>query len=76
MNYYLLSVDKDESDKLEDALRKINYDVDDRASIWSAEVIDKIASTMTKDNAYRLVVEFLPEPVADKFTKIFEIKIN
>jgi hypothetical protein len=76
MNYYLLPVDKDESDKLEDALRKINYDVDQRASIWSAEVIDKIESTMTKENAYKMVVEFLPEPVADKFVKIFEIKIN
>jgi hypothetical protein len=76
MNYYLLPVDKDESDKLEDALRKINYDVDQRASIWSAEVIDKIESTMTKENAYKMVVEFLPEPVADKFGKIFEFKIN
>ena len=76
MNYYLLPVDKDESDKLEDALRKINYDVDDRASIWSAEVIDKIASTMTKVNACKMVAEFLPEPVADKFAKIFEFKIS
>jgi hypothetical protein len=74
MNYYLLPVDKDETDKLEDALRKINYDIDVRASIWSAEVIDKIASTMTKENAFKMVVEFLPEPVADKFAKIFEIK--
>ena len=31
MNYYLLPVDKDESDKLEDALKKINYDVDVRS---------------------------------------------
>ena len=76
MNYYLLPVDKDESDKLEDALRKINYNVDDRASIWSAEVVDKIANTMTKENAFKMVVEFLPEPVADKFAKIFEITIN
>ncbi len=76
MNYYLLPVDKDESDQLEDTLRKINYDVDDRASIWSTEVIDKIVSTMTKENAYKMVVEFLPEPVADKFAKIFEVKIN
>jgi hypothetical protein len=74
MNYYLLPVEKDESDKLEDALRKINYDVDHKASTWSAEVIDKITSNMTKDNAYKMVVEFLPEPVADKFAKIFEIK--
>ena len=74
MNYYLLPVDKDESDKLEDALKKINYDVDVRASIWGAEVIDKIASNMTKEDACKMVVEFLPEPVADKFAKIFEIK--
>ena len=76
MDYYLLPLEKDETDKFEDALRKINYDVDDRASIWSAEVVDKIVSTMTKENAYRVVMEFLPEPVADKFTKIFEIKID
>ncbi len=74
MNYYLLPVDKDESDQLEDALKKINYNVDNRASIWSTEVIDKITSTMTKENAYKLVVEFLPEPVADKFAKVFELK--
>jgi hypothetical protein len=76
MNYYQLPGDKDELDKLENALRKINYDVDDRASMRSTEVIDKIASNMTKENAYKMVVEFLPEPVADKFVKIFEIKIN
>jgi len=76
MDYYLLPLEKDETDKFENALRKINYDVDDRASIWSAEVVDKIVSTMTKENAYRVVMEFLPEPVADKFTKIFEIKID
>jgi len=76
MDYYLLPLEKDETDKLEDALRKINYDVDDRASIWSAEVVDKIVSTMTKENAYKVVMEFLPEPVADKFTELFEIKID
>jgi hypothetical protein len=74
MNYYLLPVDKNESDKLEDALRKINYDVDHKASIWSEEVIDKVASKMTKENACEMIVEFLPEPIADKFSKIFEIK--
>ena len=46
------------------------------SSIWSAEVVDKIASTMTKENAIKMVVEFLPEPVADKFEKIFEFEIN
>jgi hypothetical protein len=76
MDYYLLPLEKDEADKLEDALRKINYDVDDRAFIWSTEVIDKIVSTMTKENAYKVIMEFLPEPVADKFTKLFEIKMD
>ena len=71
MNYYLLPIDKDKSDRLEVALRKINYNVDDRASVWSIqEVIDKIASNMTKENAFKMIVEFLPEPVANKFVKI------
>ena len=76
MDYYLLPLDKNESNQLEEALKKINYDVDDRALIWSGEYIDKVASTMTKENAHKILVEFLPEPVAEKFEKLFEVKID
>ena len=74
MDYYLLPVEKNEIDRIEDSLKKIDYDVDDRAFIWSAEDIDKIIITMTEENAYRIVMDFLPEPVADKFTELFEGK--
>ena len=73
MDYYLLPLEKDEADQLEDALNKINYDVDDRASIWSAEDVDKIVNTMTKETAYKVITEFLPEAIADKFAKLFEV---
>ena len=76
MDYYLLPLEKDESAQLEEELRKINYDVDDRAFIWSAKDIEIIANTMTKENAYKMIIEFLPEPVADKFAKLFEVKIE
>jgi hypothetical protein len=74
MDYYLLPLEKDEADQLEEALRKINYDVDDRASIWSAEDVDKIVNIMTKENGYKVITEFLPEAIADKFTKLFEVE--
>lgn len=74
MDYYLLPLEKVEVDQFEQALRKINYDVDDRSFVWTEEVIDKIISTMTKENAYKIIMQFLPEPVADKFTELFEGK--
>ncbi|MGN6347556.1 MAG: hypothetical protein ACTHJ7_10500 [Candidatus Nitrosocosmicus sp.] len=74
MDYYLLPLEKVEVDQFEQALRKINYDVDDRSFVWTEELIDKIISTMTKENAYKIIMQFLPEPVADKFTELFENK--
>lgn len=76
MEYYLLPVEKNESLVIEEALRKVNYDVDDRSSYWKDEDIDKIVQTMTKDNAHKLIIEFLPEPISDKFAKLFGIKID
>ena len=76
MDYYLIPLEKDEANQFEQVLRKINYDVDDRALFWSAEDINKIVKTMTKENAYKMIIEFLPEVVADKFSKIFEVKID
>lgn len=76
MDYYLLPLEKDESSKVEEELRKLNYDVDDRAFIWNADVIDKVVNTMTKENAHEVIMEFLPEPVANKFAKLFEVKIG
>jgi hypothetical protein len=76
MEYYLLPVDKgQEAVAVEEALKKIDYDVDDRASIWSKEEIDKIVKTMTKENALNMVIQFLPDPVGDKFADLFGIKI-
>ncbi|MGC2426675.1 MAG: hypothetical protein WA421_06550 [Nitrososphaeraceae archaeon] len=76
MEYYLLPVDKgEEAVAVEEALKKIDYDVDDRASIWSKEEIDKIVKTMTKENALNMVIQFLPDPVGDKFADLFGIKI-
>lgn len=76
MEYYLLPVEESEAVAFEEALKKIDYDVDDRASIWTKEDIDKIINTMTKENASKLIVEFLPDPVGDKFANLFGIKIN
>jgi hypothetical protein len=76
MEYYLLPVEESEAVEFEEALKKIDYDVDDRASIWTKEDIDKIVNTMTKENASKLIVEFLPEPVGDKYANLFGIKLN
>ena len=76
MEYYLLPVEESEAVAFEEALKKIDYDIDDRASIWTKEDIDKIINTMTKENASKLIVEFLPDPVGDKFANLFGIKIN
>ena len=76
MEYYLLPVEESEAVAFEEALKKIDYDIDDRASIWTKEDIHKIISTMTKENASKLIVEFLPDPVGEKFANLFGIKIN
>jgi hypothetical protein len=76
MEYYLLPVEESEAVAFEEALKKIDYDIDDRASIWTKEDLDKIINTMTKENASKLIVEFLPDPVGDKFANLFGIKIN
>ena len=76
MEYYLLPVEEREALAFEEALKKIDYDVDDRASTWTKEDIDKIVNTMTKENASKLIVEFLPDPVGDKFADLFGIKFN
>jgi hypothetical protein len=31
---------------------------------------------MTKENALNLIVQFLPDPVGDKFADLFRIKFN
>ena len=77
MQYYLLPVEEgEEALAVEEALKKVDYDVDDRASTWSEEEIDKIVKTMTKENALNLIVQFLPDPVGDKFADLFRIKFN
>jgi hypothetical protein len=76
MEYYLLPVEESEVVTFEEALKKIDYDVDDRASVWTKEDIDRIVNTMTKENASKLIVEFLPEPVGGKFANLFGIKFN
>jgi hypothetical protein len=40
------------------------------------EQINKIVNTMTKENALHLIVQFLPEPVGDKFADLFRIMDN
>lgn len=74
MDYYLLSLEKNEVDQFEEALKEINYDVDDRASAWSEESIEEIVNKMTEENAHQIIIDFLPEPVADKFTMLFKAK--
>jgi hypothetical protein len=75
MEYYLLPVGEGkEALEFEEALKRIDYDVDDRASTWSKEDIDKIINTMTKENA-TMVLQFLPDPVGDKFTELLGIKL-
>jgi hypothetical protein len=77
MEYYLLPVEEgEEAVAVEEALKKVDYDVDDRASIWSNEEIDKIVKTMTKENAPNLILQFLPDPVVDKFADLFGITFN
>lgn len=77
MEYYLLPVeDAKEAVAVEEALKEIDYDVDDRAFAWSKEEIDKIVNSMTKENALNIIVQFLPEPVEDKFADLFGIRFN
>ena len=75
MDYYLLPLEKNEVDQFEDMLKEINYDVDDRASVWSEESIEEIVTKMTEENAHQMI-DFLPVPVADKFTMLFKAKLN
>jgi hypothetical protein len=76
MEYYLLPVGEGkEALEFEEALKRIDYDVDDRASTWSKEDIDKIINTMTKENATKMILQFLPDPVGDKFTELLRIKL-
>ena len=76
MGYYLLPLEKNEIGQIEDALKEINYDVVDRASVWSKKVIEKIINKTTGENAYKMIIEFLPDPDADKFTMLFKVKIE
>lgn len=56
MEYYLLPVEEgEETAAIEEALKKVDYDVDDRAITWNREEIDKIVKTMTKENALNLI---------------------
>ncbi len=76
MEYYLLHVGEGkEALELEESLKGIDYDVDDRASTWSKEDIDKIINTMTKENATTMILQFLPDPVGDKFAQLLGIKL-
>ncbi len=74
MEYYLLPIEEKEAVRVEDALKKINYDLDDRASTWNQKDIDEIVNTMTKENAPKLIVEFLPDEIGDKFANLFGFK--
>lgn len=77
MEYYLLPVEEgEEAIAIEVALKKVDYDVDDRASMWTKNEIDKIVKTMTKENALTSIVQFLPDPVGDKFANLFRIKFD
>ena len=77
MEYYLLPVEEGkEAVAVEEALKKIDYDVDDRASTWTKEDIDNIVKIMNKENALNLIVQFLPEPIGDRFAHLFGIKFN
>jgi hypothetical protein len=76
MEYYLLPVEEDEAVAVEEALKKINYDVDDRASVWGKEVINKIINAMTKENAPKMISDFLPDPIRDKFINLFGINFD
>jgi hypothetical protein len=76
MEYYLLPVEESEALEVEEALKKVNYDVDDRASIWSKEEINKVIKSMTKENAQNLILEFLPDPIGDKFAKVYGLNLN
>lgn len=77
LEYYLLPVQEgEEAIAVEEALKKVDYDVDDRASVWTKDEIDKIVKNMTKENALTSIVQFLPDPVGDKFANLFRIKFD
>jgi hypothetical protein len=72
----LLPVEEDEAVAVEEALKKINYDVDDRGSVWGKDVINKIVNAMTKENAPKMISDFLPDPIRDKFINLFGINFD
>lgn len=74
MEYYLLSVEEQEAAAIEEALRWVNYDVDDRAFNWGKEETDKIINSMTKENATKIILQLLPEPVGDKFSELLGLQ--
>lgn len=76
MEYYLLPVEESEALKVEEALKKVNYEVDDRASIWGKEEINKVINSMTKENALNLILEFLPDPVGEKFAEVYGLNLD
>jgi hypothetical protein len=76
MKYYLLPVEESEALEVEEALKKVNYDVDDRASIWGKEEINKVINLMTKENAQNLILEFLPDPIGEKFAKVYGLNLD
>ena len=71
-----MPVEDDEAVAVEEALKKINYDVDDRASVWGKEVINKIVNAMTKENAPKMISDFLPDPIRDKFINLFGLNFD
>lgn len=74
--YYLIPVKEDEEAiPVEEALKKIDYDVNDRATMWNKNDIDKIVKTMTKENASTMILQFLPDPIGDKFAVLFKINL-
>jgi len=76
MEYYLIPVKEgEEAIAVEEALKKIDYDVDDRASVWNKNDIYKIVKTMTKENASTMILQFLPDPIGDKFADLFKINL-
>jgi hypothetical protein len=44
--------------------------------IEEGKEVDKILKTMTKENAPNLILQFLPDPIADKFADLFKIEYS
>ena len=43
--------------------------------MWNKNEIDKIVKTMTKENASTIILQFLPDPIGDKFADLFKINL-